>query len=211
MQQLNPLYKRLALFVLVLVSFLFSSCGDHSEPTVDTSTGTPLINLTSGPYVVVVGKDLIIGIETKFAATEPLYTAIPTPIGFAIVNSFQPGQMIVSGIKAGSTTFTITDEANPTAVPRSILVTINDAPSLKVKPLPLTGRVGQSLLLEVTTLNPESTAIYTLTVDDTNIGRVLDVVNNPTLIDLIKIGTTTVTIEDQPNGLSQDFTLTVEP
>lgn len=208
MQPLNQLFKNI--WSVFFIIFLFTSCGDHSKTAVDDpTTNTPVINLTSGPYVVVAGKELIVGVETKYATKEPVYTAIPVPVGIAIVNSFLPGQMFVTGVKAGTTTFTITDQANPTAVPRTIQVTVNDPPSLKVKPSPLTGRAGQSLLVEVTTLNPETTSEYTLTISNTSVARIQDKVNNPTLIDLIKAGTTTVTIEDKPNGLSEDFELTV--
>jgi hypothetical protein len=198
--------------VLVGVLFFLLSCGDHSKPTtVTANTSDPIINITSAPYVVVVNKDLIIGIETKFAEKEPLYSAIPLPIGIAIVNGFLPGQIVVTGIKAGSTTFTITDQANIKAVPRTILVTVNDAPKLKVKPNPLTGTVGATLLVELSTLNQESVPIYGITINDSSVARILDPVNNPNLIDLIKIGTSNVLIEDKANGLSENFTLTVTP
>lgn len=210
MLPLNQLLKKTSFFIGVL--FFLLSCGDHSKPTtVSTNTSAPIINITSPPYVVVVNKNLIIGIETKFAEKEPIYTAIPVPIGIAIVNNFLPGQMVVTGIKAGSTTFTITDQANTKAVPRTILVTVNDAPKLKVKPDPLTGKVGATLLVELSTLNQESTPIYAITINDTSVARILDLVNNPQLIDLIKIGTSNVVIEDKANGLSENYTLTIAP
>lgn len=199
------------IYSLIVFCFLLIGCGDHNKPESVTSTSTPIINLTSGPYTVVVNKDLIVGVETKFAANEPIYSAIPSPVGIAIVNQILPGQIFITGIKAGTTTFTISDLANPTAVPRTLSLTVNDAPTLKVSPDPISGRVGQSLLVDVTTLNPESTSVYSITIEDTSVGRIIDVVNNPTLIDLIKIGTTNITIKDQPNGLSEVYTLTVTP
>lgn len=207
MQPLNLLSK----FYIIIVLFFFTACGDHSEPTVDSTDSDPIINITSGPYVVVVDKDLIIGVETKFAKKEPIYTAVPLPIGIAIVNQILPGQIIVSGVKAGSTTFTVADLANPTAVARTIQVTVKDAPALVIKPAVLTGRVNQSLFIEVSTSNSENTPVYTYTVNNTSIGRIIDPVNNPSLIDLIKVGSTTVTIKDTANNLSEDFDLTVTP
>jgi len=205
-----PLNQLSKYWVLSLLLFIIA-CGDHSKPTVETNESTPLINLTTGPYVVVVEKDLIVGVETKFAKKEPIYTAVPLPIGIAIVNQILPGQIIISGIKAGSTNFTISDLANPTAVPRSIQVTVKDRPLLVIKPTELTGRVNQSILIEVSTLNFENTPVYTFTVNNTSIGRIIDPVNNPSLIDLIKVGTTTVTIKDVANSLSTDYDLTVIP
>ena len=209
MPPLNQLFKLIYFFFGVGVFLI--SCGDHSKPVVTVSTSTPIINITSGPYVVVVNKDLIVGVETRFAAVEPIYTVIPLPVGIAIVNKILPGQIFVTGIKAGSTTFTLSDLANTTAVARTFLVTVNDAPSLVVKPNPLTGALGQKILVQVSTLNPESTPVFVITVSDTSIGRILDVVNDPLLIDLIKVGTTNVIVEDTANALSENFTLTVTP
>lgn len=209
---MRPLNLPSRFLFLLILWFCITSCGDHSKTTVDSNvTSTPIIHLTSGPYVVIVNKDLIVGVETKFAKKEPIYTAVPLPVGIAIVNQILPGQIIVSGIKAGNTTFTISDLANPSAVAQSILISVKDAPSLVIKPTVLTGRVNGSLLIEVSTLNSENTPVYTYTVNNTTIGRILDTVNNPSLIDLIKVGTTTVTINDSANNLSQDFDLTVTP
>jgi hypothetical protein len=209
MRPLNQLSK---FPILLIIWFGLTSCGDHSKTTVDSGvTSPPTINLTSGPYVVIVDKNLIVGVETKFAKKEPIYTAVPSPIGIAIVNQILPGQIIISGVKAGNTTFTISDLANPTAVAQTLLVSVKDAPTLAVKPAVLTGRVNQSLLIEVSTLNSENTPVYTYTVNNTTIGRILDPVNNPSLVDLIKVGTTTITITDSANNISQNFDLTVTP
>jgi len=205
--QLNQLIK----YFLIISIFILTSCGDHSKPIViDGSGTTPIINLTSGPYAVIVGQEVTIGVETQFGVSEPIYTAIPSPTGIAQVNKLPTGQIVIKGQKAGSTTFTITDQANPTAVPRTIEVTVKDPPKLEVTPDPIDGIIGQSILLEITTLNPENDAKFTLLINDTSVANILDAANNPNLIELLKIGITKVTIEDVNNNLTKEVTITVK-
>lgn len=190
---------------------LFLSCGDHSKPEVISNSGaTPIINITSGPYVVVVKQEIIVGIETQFANNEPVYTALPTPTGIAQVNDIRTGQIVISGFKAGTTTFTITDQANPTAIPRTIEVTVNEPPKLEITPNPIDGLIGQSILLGIATIDPENEAKYELTISDLSVARILDPQSNPHLIDFVKTGTTTVTVKDVNNSLSEDIVITVQ-
>lgn len=207
MQHLNQLFNYLSFLILLTLA---TGCGDHSTPKVtDDPNVVPLINLTSGPYEVVVGKSVNIGVETKFASNEPVYVILPIPTGVAIVNDISDGRFAITGIKPGTTTFSITDQANPLAAPRSIDVTVKAAPSLEVTPDPITGKVGQTVLLSIATLSPESTASHTRSISDTTIAVILDSVNNPNLISLIKVGETQITIKDVNNNLSEVLTITV--